>query len=84
MTDDFNDLLRGAYATSRSEVRPTRFHDQANATPEDVRTAALRAGKSQAEADRLARRQAARNGDGDVQRHVAQRPRGGEGPPPRL
>ena len=77
MTDDFNDLLRGAYGTSRAKSARPVFHDQANMTPEDVRAAALRAGESQAEADRLARRQATRIGDGaDVQRHVAQRPRG--------
>jgi hypothetical protein len=40
MADDFNDLLRGAYATSRAKSARPVFHDQANMTPEDVRAAA--------------------------------------------
>ena len=63
---DFNDLLRGAYGTSRSKSARPIFTDQANRTPEDVRYAALRAGESAAEAERLARRQAARIGDGET------------------
>jgi hypothetical protein len=63
MTDDFNDLLRGAYGASRAKSARPVFHDQANQTPEDVRYGALRAGKSAAEAERLARRHAARHGD---------------------
>ena len=62
--DNFNALIRGAYGSSRSKSARPIFHDQANTTPEDVRYAALRANKSQAEAERLARRQAARIGDG--------------------
>jgi|tagenome__1003787_1003787.scaffolds.fasta_scaffold20982065_4 hypothetical protein len=67
MTDDFNDALRRAYQSSRRKsARPDVFREAANATPEDVAATALRAGKSQAEADRLARRQAAAIGDGQT------------------
>ena len=58
--------MRGAYATSQGKSARPVFHDQANMTPEDVRADALRAGKSQAEAERLARRQATRIGDGQT------------------
>jgi hypothetical protein len=66
MTDDFNDALRRGYAASRAKSARPLFHDQGNRTPEDVRTDAIMAGKSAEEADALARRQAARIGDGET------------------
>jgi len=60
---DFNDVLRGAYGTSRSKsARRLPMTDPAELDPEDVRTDAIMRGASTTEADAQARAHHARYG----------------------